>query len=99
METILMMCAGVLVGAAVFPERLRVWNSRLQVVMTALLIFTMGVGLGSRPGFLEELGEMGLESLVFAVVPILLSVAAVYPLSRRFLERGEEESGEEGRLP
>ena len=93
METMLIMCAGVLVGATVFPARLKVWNSRLQVAMTALLIFTMGVGLGSRPGFLAELGEMGLDSFLFAAVPILLSVAAVYPLSRRFLEKreGEEE--------
>ena len=57
METMLIMCAGVLVGATVFPARLKVWNSRLQVAMTALLIFPMGVGLGSRPGFLAELGD------------------------------------------
>ena len=57
MTTILIMFAGVLVGATVFPARLKVWNSRLQVAMTALLIFTMGVGLGSRPGFLAELGD------------------------------------------
>ena len=91
METMLIMCAGVLVGATVFPARLKVWNSRLQVAMTALLIFTMGVGLGSRPGFLAELGEMGLDRLqcpAYRAVR-LLSVAAVYPLSRRFLEKRE----------
>lgn len=93
METILIMCLGVLAGATVFPRALGKWNQRFQTAATALLIFTMGVGLGSRPGFLAELGEMGLDSLLFAAVPILLSVAAVYPLSRRFLEKreGEEE--------
>ena len=94
MTTILIMFAGVLVGAAVFPQNLKKWNSRLQLGMTALLIFTMGVSLGSRPGFLEELGAIGLKSLIFALLPILFSVALVYPLSKRYLERPEE--GEEG---
>ena len=94
METMLIMCAGVLVGATVFPQNLKKWNSRLQLGMTALLIFTMGVSLGSRPGFLEELGAIGLKGLIFALLPILFSVALVYPLSKRFLERPEE--GEEG---
>ena len=94
MTTILIMFAGVLVGATVFHQNLKKWNSRLQLGMTALLIFTMGVSLGSRPGFLEELGAIGLKSLIFALLPILFSVALVYPLSKRFLERPEE--GEEG---
>ena len=86
MTTILIMCAGVAVGAAVYPVKLKKWNERLQLVVTALLIFTMGVSLGSRPGFLDEMGTMGLDSLIFALVPILLSVAVVYPLSR-FMDR------------
>ena len=86
MLTIAVMCLGVLVGATVFPQALRAWSSRLQTAATALLIFTMGVGLGSRPDFLSEVAEIGLESLVLAVVPAALSVAAVYPLSRRYLE-------------
>ncbi len=94
METMLIMCAGVLVGATVFPARLKVWNSRLQVAMTALLIFTMGVGLGSRPDFVAEVGEIGLESLILAVVPVALSVAVVYPLSRRFLQKRDQPGGE-----
>lgn len=93
METILIMCLGVLVGATVFPDRLKKWNQRFQTAATALLIFTMGVGLGSRPGFLAEIGEMGLESLVLALVPAALSAAVVYPLSRRFLEK--KDAGQE----
>ena len=45
MTTILIMFAGVLVGATVFPQSLKKWNGRLQLGMTALLIFTMGVSL------------------------------------------------------
>lgn len=95
MTTIAIMCAGILVGATVFPARLKKWNDRLQLVLTALLIFTMGVSLGSRPGFLEELGSLGVESLLFAVVPMALSTLLVYFLSRWLLEgRGEEQADE-----
>lgn len=87
MTTIAIMCVGILVGATVFPAKLKKWNDRLQLGLTALLIFTMGVGLGSRPGFLEEMGSLGLESVLFAAVPMALSTAVVYPLSRRLLER------------
>lgn len=90
MLTIAVMCLGVLVGATVFPQKLKAWSSRLQTAATALLIFTMGVGLGSRPDFLSEVAEIGLESLVLAVVPAALSVAVVYPLSRKFLVGTEE---------
>lgn len=95
METIVIMCLGVAIGATVFPEKLKPWNTRLQTAVTALLIFTMGVGLGSRPGFLTEVGEIGLESLILALVPAALSVAVVYPLSRRFLEKREEQPRQE----
>jgi len=95
METIAIMCLGVVIGATIFPERLGKWNARLQTAITALLIFTMGVGLGSRPNFLSEVGEIGLESLILAAAPAALSVAVIYPLSRRFLERREETDGQE----
>ncbi len=91
METILIMCAGVAVGATVFPAGLKKWNGRLQLLLPGLLIVTMGVGLGSRPGLLEELGSLGVDSVVLALAPALLSVAAVWPISRRFLEKREAE--------
>lgn len=90
MQTIAIMCLGALVGATVFPSKLKVWNSRLQTAAIALLIFTMGVGLGSRPDFLSEVAGIGLESLVLAVVPAALSVAVIYPLSRKFLAGAEQ---------
>ena len=50
----------------------------------------MLVWLGSRPDFVAEVGEIGLESLILAVVPVALSVAVVYPLSRRFLQKRDQ---------
>lgn len=89
MQTIAIMCLGVLVGATIFPKGLKPLNSFLQTAATALLIFTMGVSLGSRPNFLSELAEIGLQSLALAAVPTVLSVAVVYPLSRKYLVKPE----------
>ena len=95
METIAIMCLGVLVGATVFPKRLKALNSRLQTAVTALLIFLMGVGLGSRPGFLSEVAEIGFESLILAVVPAALSAAVIYPLSRKYLSGAGKDGSQE----
>lgn len=91
MLTLIVMCLGIVVGATIFPRRLKALNSWLQTVITGLLIFIMGVGLGSRPGFLTEVAEIGLESLALAVVPVILSVAVIYPISRRYLSGGKGE--------
>ena len=52
MDVILVMLAGVLIGAKWFPERFKKQNETLQVVCTALLIFSMGVMLGQRENHL-----------------------------------------------
>lgn len=83
----MIMAAGVLVGARWFPKNYQKLNTRLQTLCTAVLIFTMGVSLGSRPGFLGELRELGADSLLFALIPVAFSVALVYALTRLFLEK------------
>ena len=52
------MAAGVLVGATVFPARLKGLNEKLTLAATGLLIFSMGVLLAGRDSFLEELGQV-----------------------------------------
>ena len=80
------MAAGVLAGFLAFPQRLQPLNVRIQVLCTAVLIFSMGVSLGSRPDFFPSLKTIGIQSLTLAVLPILLSVAVVYPLTQRFFD-------------
>ena len=90
------MAAGVLACLRFFPERLHSLNVRVQVLCTAVLIFSMGVSLGSRPDFFPSLRTIGIQSLTLAVLPILLSVAAVYPLTKRFFAAGASGSPEQG---
>lgn len=90
MDVIVIMCLGVLVGNRFFPKQHKKLCERLQVVCTLVLIFCMGTMLGKRPGFLQELGQLGLQSLVFCLVPVFFSIILVYLLTCRFLNGREK---------
>ena len=94
MDVIVIMCIGVLAGKFLLPRNLNRWNQILQVVCTLLLIFSMGVLLGSRENFLEELSALGIQSVIFFLLPSVGSVLLVYPLTRRFLEHKKDWKGE-----
>jgi len=82
---LIFLAIGMVLGWTVFPQK---WNKaaiNVQLGATLVLIFSMGVSLGSRPGFFEELADMGLQSLLFTVCAVAGSIALVYPLSKRFL--------------
>lgn len=93
MDVIVIMCIGVLAGKFLLPHNLNRWNQILQVVCTLLLIFSMGVLLGSRKNFLEELSTLGIQSVIFFLLPSVGSVLLVYPLTRRFLENKKTGKG------
>ncbi|MFQ9179419.1 MAG: lysine exporter LysO family protein [Eggerthella lenta] len=85
MEILAVMAAGVLVGATVFPARLKGLNEKLTLAATGLLIFSMGVLLAGRDSFLEELGQVGWASILFCLVPVAFSTIAVYALTNLFM--------------
>lgn len=86
MDVIIIMCIGVLIGNRFLKPACRPLNEKLQVVCTVLLIFSMGVMLGSRENFLQELASIGIESVIFCIFPILGSVICVYLLTRFLME-------------
>lgn len=85
MLILLIMAAGVLVGLKWVPQKYTKWNGRLQLVCTLFLIFCMGISLGRRENFIQDLLSLGWQSFVLTLIPVVLSVAAVYTLSRLFL--------------
>lgn len=92
MDIVVAMVLGCIVGATVFPDRLRGLNSILQLATTTLLIFSMGVMLGARENFLGELASVGFDSVVFCLLPTACSVAVVYPLTRVFMKQHLEDA-------
>lgn len=85
MLTIAVMLLGVLAGRW-FPRQYKHLNERFQLVCTLLLIFAMGVSLGGSERFFADLAFIGGQSLLFCLVPTAGSIAAVYLLSRRFMD-------------
>ena len=86
MDVIVIMCIGVLAGKFLLPCNLNRWNQ-------IFLIFSMGVLLGSRENFLEELSTLGIQSVIFFLLPSVGSVLLVYPLTRCFLENKKTGKG------
>ena len=86
MDVIIVMCLGVLTGKFCFPLKWKRINELLQTICTLLLIFSMGVLLGSRENFLQEITTLGFQSILFFLIPSVFSVIIVYPLTRIFLD-------------
>lgn len=91
MGLLIAMAVGLAVSRLLFKEKAKRIVDALQTVVTLILIFSMGYGLGSRDDLLSQIGNIGLLSLVYCLVPSIFSIAAVYLLSRIF------PSGKKGR--
>lgn len=97
MEVMLIMIIGIIIGLKIFPEKFHRQNQYLQIICVAILIFSMGVKLGSRENFLKEISEIGFSSLILAVIPILFSVILVYFLTEKYLKKDKSKK-QEGEL-
>lgn len=86
------MFIGVLIGYFFQPKKYAKALSAVQIACTAVLIFSMGVSLGSREGFFQELSQLGIKSLVFSVIPMIFSVIGVYLLTQRFMRPKNKEN-------
>lgn len=91
MVILMIMAVGVLVGFKWFPEKWQKYNSMLQLISIIVLIFCMGVSLGGNPDFFSEITTLGVEGLVFAIVPIIFSVLMVYFLTSKFFKEKKDD--------
>lgn len=65
-------------------------NTKLQLVWLLLLIFSMGMSIGSSKEIIFQLPSLGGKALLFAIASIAGSVLCVYFFSF-FLEKEEKE--------
>ena len=94
MDILLVMLAGMAVGRFLFPAKAKRGNEQLALVCTLVLIFSMGVMLGQRDNFLQDLFSLGAASFLMFLVPTVVSIVVVYLLSERFLVK-KRRSGKE----
>lgn len=95
MDVIVVMCLGILAGRFLVPKGAKKGNDLISMVCTALLIFSMGVMLGKKEHFLEELSSLGLSSLLFFLVPTALSILVVFFLTKKFMQKDKSDKKEE----
>ncbi len=84
---LLFLVAGLLLGMTVFPKKLLKANGMLMTAGIVLVLFCMGVSLGSSPTLLADLTEAGSAALVLSLSAVAGSVAVVWLLAKLF-ERG-----------
>ena len=89
MVTLIIMILGAASGRffAAIPKKV---NNMIQLICTLLLIFSMGAGLGRQEGFFQQLGELGIQSFLFFLLPTVLSAVIVYFLTRSLLRKHTE---------
>lgn len=95
MDILLVMCLGILVGRFLFPQKGKKWNEIASLLCTLVLIFSMGAMLGRKEGFLHQLLTLGTQSFLFFLIPTLLSIVAVYLLTKRFMKKHDRRDKEE----
>lgn len=94
MDILIIMCIGILIGRVAFLRRLKKKNESVSLLCTFVLIFSMGVTLGEKENFFEELSSLGITSFLFFFIPTLLSVVLVYYLTQRFMKKDRGISAE-----
>lgn len=60
-------------------------NNKVQLIAVAFDYFYHGINLGSMEDFAHKMLTMGLQSLVFAIIPTVFSVIIVYIFSKLFI--------------
>lgn len=90
MRYTVIMLIGIFIGARMLPEKYLKINVKIQLIVTILLLFTMGVSFGAQPTFFADLRAAGLVSLVYAAGGVLLSAGAVWLLAKVFLKGAQK---------
>lgn len=94
LESIIML-AGVLAGYGLLKTSARIrdiisaCNNKVQLISVALIIFIMGINLGSIENFAQKMLTMGWQSLIFAIIPTVFSVIVVYFFSKTLIKTGK----------
>ena len=87
MELLIPMVLGLFVARLFSSDKVKKVVDKLQVVTTLILIFSMGYSPSRRENFISELSEMGVLVLLYALVPVLFSIALVYITTTIYLKR------------
>ena len=61
-------------------------NSKLQTIWLILLIFSMGISIGTDTQIIQSITTIGIKALIFAIATITGSVILVFIVSKLFFK-------------
>ncbi len=85
MDVLIVMCLGIIAGRFIIPNSAKKWSELMSLICTFILILSMGIKLGKNENFLSDLSTLGLSSLLFFLIPTVLSIIIVFILTKKFM--------------
>lgn len=85
MDVLIVMCLGIIAGRFIIPNSAKKWSELMSLICTFILILSMGIKLGKNENFLNDLSTLGLSSLLFFLIPTVLSIIIVFILTKKFM--------------
>jgi uncharacterized transporter YbjL len=78
---------GIIIGLFLkWTKNMTLINSKFQVIGLSVLLFLMGVSIGSNPEIVRNLSLIGLKSMTFSILTVFFSVLMIY-LASQLLRR------------
>lgn len=77
---------GILIGLFIMPKKFIKVNGKIQQIFIIVMIFAMGVSYGANPDFFKNLREVGIVSLIFAVITLLAGIFLTYFVTKIFFK-------------
>jgi uncharacterized transporter YbjL len=76
---------GVLVGYSdILPKGIFKWTNKITMVGLAVLLFTMGISIGSNNEILGNLNTLGLKAFLLALGSVIGSIFLAWFLQNKF---------------
>ena len=73
---------GIVLGIFIkWTDSLKKINSKFQILGLTILLFFMGVSIGSNPEIINDLSLIGLKAVTFSLSTVLFSVMTIFTIT------------------
>lgn len=87
---ILSLLIGILIGSfKIIPKKYLKLNSKFQLFALILLLFSMGISIGSNKEMFSLINKLGLQAISFSIMTILFSTLVLYVTTNLFFNMEE----------
>ena len=80
-----LVAGGLLGWFNLLPAQIYDWTGKITVFGLAVLLFSMGVGIGSNEQILKHLDTLGLKALAISFFSVLGSILVTWYLQKKIL--------------